>query len=119
MKKELKDLLTSYLLGWKTLSNCAEWLASINWDNLTLDQETMELVGRVELIVTEVMEGLRLESEFWGLANEIASKDASKDRTSIYRIEQNTFSTVNTITNSSNEISSSPLWLTVIERVAV
>lgn len=73
MKKELIDLLTSYLYGWKTLYDCAEWLASINWDNLKLDSDALELVGSVELIASEVIEGLRPQSEFWNIANEIVS----------------------------------------------
>jgi hypothetical protein len=73
VKKELIDLLSGYLYKLKTIRDCAEWLAGIDWDDIELDQETIDLIGTVELIVTEVLEGMRPESEFFILAKEIVS----------------------------------------------
>jgi hypothetical protein len=75
MKKQFIDILSSYLYGWKTLRDCAEWLAGINWDDLELDSETLDLIGTSELILTEVIEGLRSESEFFNLAKDFVSKN--------------------------------------------
>jgi len=64
MRRELADLLTSYLMGWKNIRDCAEWLSGVDWDT-KLDQMTRNLVGTMELLTTEVLEGLRPEAEFW------------------------------------------------------
>ena len=64
MNTELIDLLVAYLKGWKTISDCAEWLAGVVWDDPDLAPETRNLLGRLELIVTEVAEELRPEAEF-------------------------------------------------------
>lgn len=64
MRRELADMLTSYLMGWKNVRDCAEWLSGIDWDT-NLDQRTRRLVGGMELLTTEVLEGLRSETEFW------------------------------------------------------
>lgn len=74
---ELINLLTSYLLGWKTLYDCAEWLASIDWDNTDLDRESVELIGRMELLTTEVAEGLRPEAEFWQEVAELVARETN------------------------------------------
>ena len=65
MRKELADLLSAYLFGWKSLADCAEWLASLDWDDPEFDQDNHDLAGRLELLTTEVAEGLRPEQEFW------------------------------------------------------
>jgi hypothetical protein len=64
MRRELANVLTSYLMGWKNVLDCAEWLSGIDWD-AKLDQRTRKLVGGMELLITEVLEGLRPEVEFW------------------------------------------------------
>ncbi|MFO7996183.1 MAG: hypothetical protein R6U93_03415 [Dehalococcoidia bacterium] len=64
MQRELADLLTAYLMGWKNVRDCAEWLSGIDWDT-NPDRRTRQLVGGIELLTTEVLEGLRPEAEFW------------------------------------------------------
>jgi hypothetical protein len=98
MKKELIDILSSYLYGWKTLRDCAQWLASINWDNLELDSDTLDLIGTSELIITEVIEGIRPESEFFDLA-----KDVVSSKTDTYIIIRQTASN-NMVNNTSDSV---------------
>jgi hypothetical protein len=64
MLTELINIATEYSMGWKTIADVSEWLASINWDEGHLDNEMQELLGSLELLVTEVLEGLRPEAEF-------------------------------------------------------
>ena len=75
MRRELADLLTSYLMGWKNVRDCAEWLSGIDWDT-ELDQATRKLIGSIELLITEVLEGLRAESEFWQEAAKIVANES-------------------------------------------
>lgn len=73
MPTELRDLLTAYLSGWKTLFDCAEWLASIEWDDPSSDDQSIEVMGRLQLLATEAAEGVRPERELRDFAaNEIA-----------------------------------------------
>ena len=65
MRDELLNLLSSYLVGWKSLSDCAEWFAGINWGQTRMDLETRRWVGALELLAVEVLEAMRPESEFW------------------------------------------------------
>ena len=64
MDREFADLLTSYLMRWKTLYDCEEWLAGIDWENPDLDSESLKVAGLLELLATEVAEGLRSEADF-------------------------------------------------------
>ena len=75
MRKELADILTAYLMGWKSIRDCDEWLSGIDWD-ADLDPETQKVVGRMELLITEVLEGLRPELDFWQEASEFVSKES-------------------------------------------
>lgn len=75
MRTELVNLLESYLLGWKTLSDIADWLAGIDWDDPGLDPQSQKIAGRMELLVTEVAEGLRPETEFWRDAQDLVSRE--------------------------------------------
>ena len=75
IRTEFINLLTAYLMGWKSIRDCAEWLAGIDWESPDLDAESQNLVGRVELLVTEVLEGLRPELELWQeAANSVANE---------------------------------------------
>ena len=74
MRKELLDLLISYLAVWRTVRDCAEWLTSIDWDDPELDQENRTQVARFELLSTEVLEGLRSEREFAKEATEFVAE---------------------------------------------
>jgi hypothetical protein len=98
MKQKLIDTLSSYLYGWKTLRDCAEWLSSINWDNLELDPDTLELIGTSELIITEVIEGIRPETEFFDLARDIVSR-----KTDTYVIIRQSSSN-STVNNTSDDV---------------
>lgn len=64
MRTELINIATEYSMGWKTIADVSAWLASINWDEGQLDDEMQELLGSMELLVTEVLEGLRSEADF-------------------------------------------------------
>jgi len=75
MREELANILTSYLMGWRTIRDCAEWLSGIDWD-AGLDSATRALAGRFELLTTEVLEGLRPESEFWQEAARLVSDES-------------------------------------------
>ena len=75
MRKVIIDLLTAYLMGWKTVRDCAEWIAGIDWNEPGLDGATKELVGEIELLVTEVLESLRPEAEFWAAASKLVAQE--------------------------------------------
>jgi len=79
MRRELADVLTAYLMGWKAIRDCAEWLSGIDWD-ADLDPEAQKLAGGMELLITEVVEGLRPEAEFW----QEAAKFVAKESESLY-----------------------------------
>lgn len=74
MRQEVLDLLTSYLAGWKTLQECAEWIAGVDWSQPGMDMESRQMISAVELVVTEVLEGLRPESELYKEASEIVAR---------------------------------------------
>lgn len=59
---EFLDLLAAYLAGWRSLVDCEEWLASLDWSEL--DSGMRGAAGQFELLATEVAEGLRREEEF-------------------------------------------------------
>lgn len=80
MRAELVDLLAAYLSGWKTLRDCAEWLAGINWDDPKFDPRDRNLAGRLELLVTEVAEGLRPVADF----DEEAATIVARNTTSLF-----------------------------------
>ena len=66
MYQELLNLLTSYLYGWKPLIDCYEWVSSVSWDEPEVQNnpEFREMLGRMELLTTEIIEGLRPVDEF-------------------------------------------------------
>jgi hypothetical protein len=67
---DLLQILQAYLLDTRGLGECAEWLAGVDWDDPDLTNEEKENLGLVELLLTEVAEGLRKEQEFWEAAAE-------------------------------------------------
>ena len=75
-KDELIDLLTAYLIGWKTLWDCSRWLAGIDWDDSAFSPDDQKLAGLLELLTTEVIEGLRPEDEFAEEASRLVEKEA-------------------------------------------
>lgn len=74
MQTEFVDALSSYLLGWLSIADCAEKAASFDWDDPALDEETRDALGRIQLLVTEVSEGMRPEIELKQAAAEIVGK---------------------------------------------
>ena len=60
-REHKRDIIVSTLRDWQ------EYLAGIDWDDINLDRERY---GRLELLATEVSEGLRPEEEFWKAVKE-------------------------------------------------
>ena len=75
MRNELIYILSSYLMGWKTIPDCAEWFASLDWNSIELESRIAQLLGRFELLITEVVEGLRSDSELWQEASTFVSQE--------------------------------------------
>jgi hypothetical protein len=98
MQTELVNLSTAYLMGWKTIQDYAEWLAGIEWDDPNLDPEILNFVGRMELLATEILEGLRPEAEFWQEVAEFVARETG----SVY--SQQTLTTAFAVSNSSTDI---------------
>ena len=75
MYQDMLNVLESYLLGWMSLDDCYEWLAGISWDdpNVTDDPQFKDALGRMELLATEAVEGLRPTSEFEQLAVQLVT----------------------------------------------
>lgn len=103
MRRQLVDLLAAYLMGWKALHDLAEWLAGIDWNDPNLDLETRQLIGRFELLATEVLEGQRLEAEFWPEAVQLVAAETN----SIYSRYGSPFAEAS-ITRSSNDVTFRP-----------
>jgi hypothetical protein len=99
MRGELRDLLTAYLAGWKSIIDCAEWLASLRWDDPGLDAQTRAVAGSLELVATEVMEGIRPESDFWREAADYVAGE--KGSIPIYAMQS--FSSRPSISGSAND----------------
>lgn len=106
MREELANVLTSYLMGWRTIRDCAEWLSGIDWDT-GIDPASRTLVGRMELLATEVLEGLRSEAEFWQEAARLVS-----DESGLLWIQPLSMTTVQ-VANSSNDRTTPTIELTV------
>lgn len=75
MREEFLNLLTSYFMRWKSVPDCAEWFAGVDWDNPLLDPQVRNDASRLDLLVTEVLEGIRPESDFWEEASSIVARD--------------------------------------------
>lgn len=92
LKQELTDVLTAYLADWKTLLDCYMWLASVDWDDPTLDPNCQEVLGLFELLSTEVLEGFRDEIEFAQEASDfVASATGSRYAVQELRATVSTF----------------------------
>lgn len=75
MSSEIADMLTAYLMDWNSLRDCAEWIAGIDWDDPALTREFRYRAGRLELLSTETLEGLRPEADFWKEAAEYVAHE--------------------------------------------
>ena len=61
---EIKEELKSYLVGASSRSDLEAWLASIDWSaSANLSSEAKAILGELELLSTEIAEGLRQETE--------------------------------------------------------
>lgn len=65
MRVELVNILSKYLTGKKSLCDVSEWFSCIDWNNIDIDSPISSLIGKFQLLVTEVSEGMRSESELW------------------------------------------------------
>lgn len=74
MRSGLIDILTAYLAGWKTMFDCAEWLSGVAWEELGRDPGMKNVLGELELLVTEVAEGLRAETAFSDAASDLVAR---------------------------------------------
>lgn len=66
MRNELRSLLSAYLKGRKSMRDLAAWLATVDWDAPEVKGDLGAAIGRIELLVTEALEGLRGEEELRG-----------------------------------------------------
>ena len=73
--KEFLDVLTKYVNGERTCSAVEEWLAGVDWNDPDLTQESKEAYGLLELLATEVSEGLRDEDELVREAKSLLEKE--------------------------------------------
>ena len=60
---EIVALLREYLESSANVEHCAEWCAGVDWSDPELTVAEKETVGTLELLITEVAEGLREEEE--------------------------------------------------------
>ena len=60
---ELVEILERYLKSDADLREIAGWLAGVDWDDPELRKDEREALGMLLLLVTEVAEGMRDESE--------------------------------------------------------
>ena len=104
MRTEFLNLATAYLMEWKSIYDCAEWLASIDWEDAGLDPESLKVAGLLELLATEVAEGLRPEADFRQEVAEFVEKTTSFK----YSMQTSTG-----VANSSNDITDRPPELIV------
>lgn len=71
--REVVQILQSYLMRSRSFGECRDWLASVNWDDPVLTKEDWETLGELELLLTEIGEGLRDEAEFWEAAGRVVA----------------------------------------------
>lgn len=85
VEDELSNLLSAYLMGWRGLADCAEWLSGINWDELDINLPLAATLGELDLLCTEAREGLRSESDFERMASDLVASSKSCIRYSVAR----------------------------------
>ena len=105
--KEVVQVLQSYLMRTLSFGECRDWLASIDWDDPALTKDDWEALGELELILTEIGEGLRQEAEFWEAAARVvaANTDVVYGAVSIGEIS---------VTAGTTTVASRPMTTTVI-----
>jgi hypothetical protein len=75
MRAELLNLAKAYLMGWKSVRDCAEWLSSVDWNDPNLDEQSQKAIGLLELLVTEVLEGRRSEADLRQEASTLVARE--------------------------------------------
>ena len=60
---EIVALLNAYLQSVTDIEDCAEWCAGFDWNDTGSTVELKETVGILELLVTDIANGLRDEEE--------------------------------------------------------
>lgn len=113
IKSELLNLLSAYLVGWKNISDCSEWLSSLDWEKIDKASTFAIILGELDVLCTEILEGMRSESEFEiKVSDFVASKSCvrySVPRTSIMISGSSTATTDNrtnfTVAVDSQELS--------------
>ena len=105
--KEVVQVLQSYLMRSLSFGECRDWLASIDWDDPALTKDDWETLGELELILTEIGEGLREVAEFWEAAVRVvaANTDVVYGAASIGEIS---------VTVGTTTVASRPMTTTVI-----
>lgn len=71
--RDVIQMLQAYLLRSLSFGECRDWLASVDWNDPALTKEDWETLGELELILTEIGEGLREETEFQETAARIVA----------------------------------------------
>ena len=80
LRKELVNILTSYLSNWDTLHDLYYWISGVSSDDpaLASDRDLDETMGLLELLSTEVIEGLRPEIELIEAASAFVAAEMSR-----------------------------------------
>ena len=80
LRKELVDILISYLSNWDTLSDLYYWISGVSSDDpaLVADRGLDETMGLLELLSTEIIEGLRPEIELIEAASAFVAAEMSR-----------------------------------------
>ncbi len=105
LKQKIVDMASSYLFGWYCLQPFLEELVSVSWDDESMDDEAKELESGLELMATEVLEGLRPEIDFWREAQRIVREETAKVRNdSLIFIEPSKFPELSTCSSGASVI---------------
>ena len=72
--RDFLDLIAKYVSGEQPSSVIEEWLAGVDWDDTSLNEDDKEIFGLFELLTTEVSEGIREEQELTSEATRLLTK---------------------------------------------
>lgn len=78
MNVELNNELKLYLMGQKSYKDIMQWISSISWDD-DMEPQLSDVLSLVELILTEINEGIRNETDFRRLAVDITKFGSEVD----------------------------------------
>ena len=74
--KDVIQQLQAYLLRSLSFDECRDWLASVDWNDPELTKEDWEILGELQLVLTEIGEGMREEPEFRETASRVVAERA-------------------------------------------